>query len=79
MVLARLAWHGTAAPRTAGRYASALAALEEQSAKDKGPPPREKLELKAELLEALGWAHWATNVRALLLLKFPAAYPPPYV
>jgi len=35
-------------------------ALEEhlnlKATKDKGPPPREKLELRASLLEALGWA-----------------------
>ena len=31
------------------------------------------------LLEALGWAHWAANARALLLIKFPASLPPPYV
>ena len=69
-----VSWH-----RAHGRCASALAALEEHLVKEKGPPPREKLELKAALLEDLGWAHWAANARALLLLKFPATYPPPYV
>ena len=73
-----VSWH-----RAHGRCATALVALEEhlnlKATKDKGPPPREKLELRASLLEALGWAHWAANARALLALKFPAAYPPPYV
>ena len=50
-----MSWH-----RAHGRCATALVALEEhlnlKATKDKGPPPREKLELRASLLEALGWA-----------------------
>ena len=67
-------WH-----KAHGRHASALAALDEHLGKEKGPPPKDKLESRAALLEALGWAHWAANARALLLIKFPASLPPPYV
>jgi len=48
-----VSWH-----RAHGRYATALVALEEhlnlKATKDTGPPAREKLELRASLLEALG-------------------------
>ena len=68
-----MAWH-----RAHGRHATALAALDEHLGKEKGLPPRDKLELRLKLLDQLGWTHWVRNGKALLTLKFPAAFPPPF-
>ena len=34
--------------------------------------------LRLELLRELGWQHWVDNAKALLLLKYPQSYPPPF-
>jgi len=66
-------WH-----RKHGRRASAVQALDEHLGKEKGPAPKDKLELRIELLAGLGWSHWVANGKALLALKYPAAFPPPF-
>ena len=66
-------WH-----KLRGRFATALVALNESLDKEKSPVSKENLELKAELLDALGWAHWATATKALIPQRFPAAYPAVY-
>ena len=55
-----------------------LQALDDHLGKDKGLPPKDKLELRLELLGELGWEHWVANGKRLMLMKFPAASPPPY-
>ena len=68
-----VAWH-----RAHGRPATALQALDDHLGKEKGLAPKDKLELRLELLGELGWDHWVANGKRLMLTKFPAAYPPPY-
>ena len=58
-----------------GRAATAVVLLDEALGKDKKAPARELLELRAELLGALGWRHWEEAGRAQLHVKFPPAYP----
>lgn len=50
-----VAWH-----RAHGYAATALAALDEHLAKEKGPPPKEKLELRLDLRELGGRGASAT-------------------
>ena len=57
------------------RAATALSLLNESLGKEKKPPAKESFETKIELLEALGWAHWAAAIRAQLAVKFPPAFP----
>jgi len=64
-------WH-----KLHGRCATAMTALNESVSKEKAPISKENLELKAELLTALGWEHWVSCVRASILVRFPAALPP---
>ena len=66
-----VAWH-----RAHARPATALQALDDHLGKDKGLPPKDKLELRLELLGELGWEHWVANGKRLMLMKFPAVYPP---
>ena len=63
-------WH-----RAAGRLATALTLLSESWSKAKKPASKEELELKHELLDGLGWAHWAAAGRSVLHHTFPTAYP----
>ena len=63
-------WHGAH-----GRHATALTMLNESLATEKKPPSKEDLELQNELLDELGWKHWAAAGRAKLHVKFPPALP----
>ena len=58
-----------------GRLATALGVLSESVSKEKKAPSKDDLELKAELLEKLGWAHWATATKAQLHAQFPSSLP----
>jgi hypothetical protein len=39
------------------------------------PAPREVLELRADLLRRLGWAHWERQQQRRIAAAFPPAYP----
>ena len=41
-----------------------------------GAPSRQALELRASLLQRLGWAHWAASATRRLVATFPHAWPP---
>jgi hypothetical protein len=65
-------------PRKTKRYVGALKALEksEKAAEDDGKAPRkEAAEQRVELLEKLGWGHWAEYEKARLRVRFPGSYP----
>ena len=64
-------WH-----RAHGRHATALSVLTDSLAKEKTPPSKESISQQLEIVEALGWRHWADAGKAALLVKFPAKYPP---
>ena len=64
-------WH-----RAHGRHATALSVLTDSLAKEKTPPSKESIAQQLEIVEALGWRHWADAGKAALLVKFPAKYPP---
>ena len=64
------------------RHASALGARSHLNDHHHAAPREERADRALDDdggVEALGWAHWAANLRALLLLKFPGAFPPPYI
>nr|MDJ0522605.1 hypothetical protein [Planctomycetota bacterium] len=61
--------------RARGRLGTALAHVREKL-DGKKPTKRKVHELEIELLEELGWSHWADQRRAWLTLRFPKAYPP---
>lgn len=56
------------------RPASALKCVD-RKVKDEGTPSRETLEMRARVLDALGWEHWARKQRSAILDHFPPAYP----
>ena len=61
-----------------GRYATALKALDEHLGKEKGAPPKDKLQKRIALVGKLGWAHWARHLEAKLLVAYPSKLPPPF-
>ena len=50
-------------------------ALDKAAAPEDKPAAKEVLQLRAELFERLGWAHWARQERSRIKDCFPAAYP----
>ena len=58
-----------------GRPGSALAALD-KFIKQEEAPKKALFELRARLMETIGWPVWAAEERNSLLVKFPAAYQP---
>lgn len=42
---------------------------------DDKPAAKEVLQLRAELFERLGWAHWARQEQSRIKDHFPGAYP----
>ena len=56
-------------------HACSCRALEKAAAPEDKPPAREVLQLRVELYDRLGWAHWARQERSRIKDAFPAAYP----
>ena len=53
----------------------ACRALDKVAAPEDKPPTKEVLQLRADLFERLGWAHWARQEASRIKDAFPAAYP----
>ena len=53
----------------------ACRALDKVAAPEDKPPAKEVLQLRKELFERMGWAHWARQEASRIKEAFPAAYP----
>lgn len=59
----------------AGRFASALKALDKAASPEDKPTPKEVIEARSKLFEQLGWLHLETGERQRLLKAFPSSFP----
>jgi len=59
-----------------GRLAGALKALEKLADPEDKPAEASVLDRQVELLDSLGWHHWATHFRGRKLDAFPSSLPP---
>lgn len=58
------------------RHAAALKALDKLAGEEGKAARRDISELRAALYGKLGWGHWQRWEQAMLLVRFPAAFPP---
>ncbi|KAL2642830.1 hypothetical protein R1flu_010417 [Riccia fluitans] len=59
----------------AGRPGTALKALNDLIQDDSKPPQKNLYELRIQLIEKIGWPHWAAYERKWLKVRFPSDYP----
>ncbi|KAL3696139.1 hypothetical protein R1sor_010215 [Riccia sorocarpa] len=61
--------------KRAGRLGTAIKALNDLIQDDSKPPQKHLFELRIQLIEKIGWAHWAAYERKWLKVRFPSDYP----